>query len=147
MVIGEAPGAREDESGSPFVGRSGQLLRSLLAEVGLGDSAFITNLVKCRPPGNRDPMRNEIEACAPHLHLQLQLIDPVVVVTLGNFATRHLLDTREGITRLRGRAYPWAGRTVVPTYHPAAALRQGMAVRDDMRSDLGYAASLLQENA
>lgn len=147
LLIGEAPGAHEDETGRPFVGRSGQLLRTLLHECGVADSAYITNLVKCRPPNNRNPRRSEIDACSLHLRSQLELSGSVVVVTLGNFATRYVLDTKEGITGLRGRAYPWAGRTVVPTYHPAAALRQGSAVRDDMRSDLGYAASLLQETA
>lgn len=147
VVIGEAPGAKEDVAGEPFVGRSGALLSELLGEAGLDRSQiYITNLVKCRPEGNRDPRRDEIDACATHLESQMDAIDPAVVVTLGNFASRHILETREGITRLRGKAYPWAGRTVVPTYHPAAALRQGSRVRDALRADLVLAKSLIRES-
>lgn len=147
VVVGEAPGAKEDVAGEPFVGRSGALLSELLAEAGLERTQiYITNLVKCRPEGNRDPRKDEIEACAAHLKSQLDLIDPAVIVTLGNFASRHILETREGITRLRGKAYPWAGRTVVPTYHPAAALRQGSTVREALRADLVLAKSLIREN-
>ncbi len=107
---------------------------------------YITNIVKCRPPENRNPRTAEIEACSSHLNFQLATISPNVVVTLGNFATRHILQSAEGITRLRGTTYPWADRTVVPTFHPAAALRQGGTVRDAMRSDLALAAALIQES-
>lgn len=143
MVLGEAPGAKEDETGVPFVGRSGQLLDRLLGEIELARSeVFVTNVVKCRPPDNRDPRPVEIGACSPFLERQLALVDPSVVVTLGNFAARRLLDTKEGITRLRGKSYPWAGREVVPTFHPAAALRGGQKVLDAMREDLALAKQL-----
>jgi DNA polymerase len=142
MLIGEGPGREEDLQGRPFVGRSGQLLDRLLAEeAGLRrEEVYIANVVKCRPPGNRDPLPEEIAACRPYLDQQLALINPRVVVTLGNFATRLLLDTTEGITRLRGRPFPLGpdspDRTLCfPTYHPAAALRGGGEVVARMRAD------------
>jgi uracil-DNA glycosylase len=145
MFIGEGPGRDEDLAGEPFVGRSGKLLDKLvLQELGLDRSRFyIANVVKCRPPGNRDPLPGEIESCSPYLEGQLALIDPAVVVTLGNFSTRLLLDTTEGITRLRGRSYPFRGGHLVPTYHPAAALRGGAEVVAGMRADLVRAKRLL----
>lgn len=127
MFIGEAPGFHEDKQGEPFVGAAGQLLTRMLGEV-LGvarDDIYIANVIKCRPPGNRDPQEDEIDACTPWLVEQVSLIQPRVIVTLGNFATKFVLQTAQGITRMRGRAYPWHGRTVVPTFHPAAILRGG----------------------
>jgi uracil-DNA glycosylase len=124
MLIGEAPGAQEDRQGEPFVGRSGQLVDCMLKGIGLRrEAVYVTNVIKCRPPENRDPRADEIQACHPYLDEQVRLVDPKVVVTLGNFASRTLLGTTTGITRLRGRTYPWQGRTLVPTFHPAAALR------------------------
>ena len=124
MLVGEAPGFHEDRQGEPFVGRSGQLLDRMLKGIGLRrDEVYITNSVKCRPPNNRDPKPDEIKACRSYLDEQVRLVDPKVVLTLGNFASKTLLDTTTGITRLRGRTYPWQGRTLVPTFHPAAALR------------------------
>lgn len=148
MVIGEGPGREEDLQGRPFVGRSGQLLDKLLAEeAGLARSdVYITNVVKCRPPNNRDPLPEEIAACRPYLDRQVELIAPAVIVTLGNFATRALLATSEGITRLRGRTHPWpAGGdvVVVPTFHPAAALRGGGEVVAQMRADFVRARRVL----
>ena len=147
VFVGEAPGAREDEQGVPFVGRSGQLLDRLLAEeLGVERSdVYIANVVKCRPPDNRDPRPDEIAACRPWLAHQLDLVDPVVIVTLGNFASRLLLDTATGITKLRGAEYCYGNppRYLVPTFHPAAALRGGAAVLADMRSDFGRARSLM----
>jgi DNA polymerase len=153
MVVGEAPGRDEDVQGRPFVGRSGQLLdRLLLEEAGLRrDLVYIANVVKCRPPGNRDPQPEEIAACRPYLETQVGLIRPRVVLTLGNFATRLLLDTKDGITSLRGRAYPWGppgddGRpraVLVPTFHPAAALRGGGEVLARMRADFVRAKEVL----
>jgi uracil-DNA glycosylase len=147
MVVGEAPGRDEDLQGRPFVGRSGQLLDRLLAEeAGLRrDEVYIANVVKFRPPGNRDPMPEEIAACRPYLQAQVEQIRPRVVLTLGNFSTRLLLDTKEGITRLRGRAYPWGpdGSVLVPTFHPAAALRGGGEVLARMRADFVRAKELL----
>jgi uracil-DNA glycosylase family 4 len=145
MVVGEAPGREEDLQGRPFVGRSGQLLDRLLAEeVGLRRSqVYIANVVKCRPPNNRDPLPDEIGACRPYLQRQVELIRPRVVLTLGNFSTRLLLETSDGVTKLRGRTYPWGpparlgGRrgVLVPTFHPAFALRGGGEVLARMRAD------------
>jgi uracil-DNA glycosylase len=127
MFIGEAPGFHEDKQGEPFVGAAGQLLTRMLDEV-LGlrrEDVYISNILKCRPPGNRDPLDDEIESCTPWLVEQVSLIQPRVIVTLGNFATKFVLNTQQGITRMRGAAYPWHGRTVIPTFHPAAILRGG----------------------
>ncbi len=145
MFIGEGPGAEEDRQGLPFVGRSGQLLdRLVLQEMGLARSeVYIANVVKCRPPNNRDPRPDEIEACRPWLAAQLEHLAPAVVVSLGNFATRLLLQTDEGIRRIRGRAYPFGAGHLVPTYHPAAALRSGGEVVAEMRADLVRAKRLL----
>jgi len=127
MFIGEAPGFHEDKQGEPFVGAAGQLLTRMLDEVlGIARSdVYIANVIKCRPPGNRDPQEDEIESCTPWLVEQVSLIQPSVMVTLGNFATKFVLQTAQGITRMRGRAYPWHGRIVIPTFHPAAILRGG----------------------
>ncbi|MGO8873653.1 MAG: uracil-DNA glycosylase [Acidimicrobiales bacterium] len=145
MFVGEAPGRDEDLQGEPFVGRSGRLLdRLLLEELGVGrDRCYIANVVKCRPPDNRDPRPEEIAACRPYLTAQLELIRPSVVVTLGNFATRLLLQTDQGITKVRGRSYPMGEWQLVPTYHPAAALRSGGTVVAEMRADLVRAKQLL----
>ena len=147
MVVGEGPGREEDLQGRPFVGRSGQLLDRLLAEeAGLRrEQVYIANVVKCRPPGNRDPLPDEIAACRPFLDQQVALIGPRVVVTLGNFATRLLLETTEGITRLRGRSFPFGrdGAVLMPTYHPAAALRGGGEVVARMRADFVRARAAL----
>jgi DNA polymerase len=140
MVVGEGPGADEDRDGRPFVGRSGRLLERLLAEeAGLRrDQVYIANVVKCRPPGNRDPLPDEIEACRPYLEAQVDLVGPAVVLTLGRFATQLLLATSERISDLRGRTYPWGptGTVLVPTFHPAAALRGGGEVQAKMRADV-----------
>ena len=126
MFIGEGPGFHEDKQGEPFVGAAGQLLTRMLGEIGLArEEVYIANVVCCRPPGNRDPQADEIEACTPWLVEQISLVQPRVIVTLGNFATKFVLDTPQGITRLRGSTYTWHGRTVVPTFHPAAILHGG----------------------
>jgi uracil-DNA glycosylase family 4 len=146
MFIGEAPGAREDEQGLPFVGAAGHLLDDLLGEIGLRrDEVYIANVLKCRPPGNRDPRSEEIEACKHYLRSQLTLVDPRVVVTLGNFATKLLLKRDVGITRLRGQVFPWWRRHLVPTFHPAAALRGGDRVLSQMREDFALVAALLAD--
>ena len=138
LFMGEGPGRDEDLQGEPFVGRSGKLLDRLVTEeLGLDRSQYyIANVVKCRPPNNRDPRPEEISACSGWLDQQLALIDPKVIVTLGNFATRRLLQTTEGITKLRGRVHPYGERWLVPTFHPSAALRTGGATVAKMRSDL-----------
>jgi uracil-DNA glycosylase family 4 len=145
MFVGEAPGRDEDIRGEPFVGRSGKLLDRLMAEeLGVDRSAcYIANVVKCRPPDNRDPKPDEILSCRPYLAAQLELIRPMVVVTLGNFATKLLLETDLGITKVRGRSYPMGAFQLVPTYHPAAALRSGGVVVAEMRADLIRSKTLL----
>ena len=126
LFIGEAPGMHEDRQGEPFVGAAGQLLTRMLGEIGLArEDVYIANVLKCRPPGNRDPLPGEIEACTPWLVEQISAIQPRVIATLGNFATKHVLQTQRGITSMRGAVYPWHGRSVVPTFHPAAILRGG----------------------
>jgi DNA polymerase len=145
MIVGEGPGQREDEQGLPFVGRSGLLLDQLLGEIGLTreNNTYIGNVVKCRPPGNRDPRPDEIDACADYLRTQLRLVDPKVVVTLGNFSSKLLLRTDTGITKLRGHAYEWWGRFLVPTFHPAAALRGSARVLEEMRHDFGLVSQVV----
>ncbi len=140
MFIGEAPGFHEDKQGVPFVGAAGQLLQTLLGSIGLArDDVYIANVLKCRPPGNRDPLPEEIDSCKPWLKEQIALVDPRVICTLGNFATRLLLGKQVGITRVRGQRFEWRGRVLIPTYHPAAVLRGGprgspMAqIEDDIR--------------
>ena len=137
MFIGEGPGAEEDRQGLPFVGRSGKLLDQLIAEeLGLTRAqVYIANVVKCRPPDNRDPKPDEIDACRPYLTAQLDLIHPAVCITLGRFAGQWLLNTTEGITKLRGKAYPFAHGVLIPTLHPAAALRGGAEPLAQMRAD------------
>jgi len=137
MFVGEGPGAEEDKQGIPFVGRAGQLLTRLIEGIGLTrDQVYIANVVKCRPPGNRDPQPDEIEACRPYLEGQLDFISPSVVVTLGNFATKLLLETKEGITKLRGREFPYRdGVVLIPTFHPAAVLRGGGTALAQVRGD------------
>jgi DNA polymerase len=145
MFVGEGPGQREDEQGLPFVGRSGELLEQLLGGIGLArDDVYIGNVVKCRPPQNRDPRPDEIDACKGYLRTQLQLIQPKVVVTLGNFASKLLLRTDTGITRLRGNAYEWWGRFLVPTFHPAAALRGSARVLAEMREDFQLVQAVIE---
>ena len=127
LFVGEAPGFHEDKQGLPFVGQAGKLLEKLLAQIGMARSdVYIANVLKCRPPGNRDPQPDEIEACEPHLFRQIDLIQPRVVATLGNFATKLLSGSQVGITRVHGqeRETTLGGRKVLlyPLYHPAAAL-------------------------
>lgn len=147
LFVGEGPGAEEDRQGLPFVGRSGKLLDRLLSEeLGITrEQVYIANVVKCRPPENRDPRPEEIEACRPYLDGQVEAIDPRVVVTLGRFAAQVLLDTTEGITRLRGRTYPYRGGVLIPTFHPAAVLRGGAQQLAQMRADLVRAKLALTE--
>jgi uracil-DNA glycosylase family 4 len=126
MFIGEGPGYYEDKQGEPFVGAAGQLLNRMLEEIGVRRADVrITNVILCRPPGNRDPMPDEVETCTPWLREQIELVDPRVIVTLGNFATRFMLDRPVSISRVRGQRFPLEGRTVIPTFHPAAILRGG----------------------
>ena len=132
LVVGEAPGADEDRSGRPFVGRAGQLLTKMLAAIGLPrEEVFICNLLKCRPPGNRNPRPDEVAACKPFLREQLRLLDPPLILALGSPAARELLQTRRGIMSLRGRFMKTReGYRVMPTFHPAYLLRNPAAKRD-----------------
>jgi uracil-DNA glycosylase family 4 len=149
LFIGEAPGFHEDKQGEPFVGAAGQLLTTLLGEIGLQRSdVYICNVLRCRPPGNRDPLPDEIEACTPWLDRTLALVDPGIIVTLGNFATRFILDRPVGISRVRGQRFFIDGRIVIPTFHPAALLRGGGAASTQMqavRSDFQEIARALHE--
>lgn len=135
LIVGEAPGKNEDLQGRPFVGAAGKFLDELLAHAGLArEEVFIANVLKCRPPSNRNPHADEIEACAPFLRLQTRSIDPDVIVTMGNFATQFILRTGVGITRLRG-TWQTAGKFVVfPIFHPAAAIYD-RSKRDVLFSD------------
>jgi uracil-DNA glycosylase family 4 len=146
MLIGEAPGFHEDQQGEPFVGAAGKLLDRLLTDVGLNRAeVYIANVIKCRPPNNRDPLQEEIDACSDYLRAQLRLVDPKVVLTLGNFATRLLLRRDVGISRLRGQVYPWWNRYLVPTLHPAAILRGGGGLMEQIRFDFALAKRALTE--
>jgi uracil-DNA glycosylase len=147
MFVGEAPGADEDRQGLPFVGRAGQLLNQMLEAIGMSrEEVFIANVLKSRPPGNRDPQPLEIEACRPYLFEQIRLIEPKVVCTLGNFATKLLTANPAGITRVRGtpQVHELGGRTVflLPLFHPAAALRTP-AVKETLRADFDLLPGLL----
>jgi DNA polymerase len=124
MLVGEAPGANEDEQGEPFVGQAGQLLNKIIGAIGLSrDDVFIANVLKHRPPGNRNPLPEEITACSPYLVRQIELIRPKVIVALGTFAAQTLLDTKLTIGKLRGQVHRYYGVPLVVTYHPAALLR------------------------
>ena len=136
MFVGEGPGEQEDLQGLPFVGRAGGLLTKLIEGIGrTRDDVYIANVVKCRPPGNRDPLPAEIDSCRPWLAAQLGFVRPRVLVTLGNFATKLLLETKEGITRLRGREFPFGDAVLVPTLHPSAVLRSGGTTLAQSRAD------------
>lgn len=154
MFVGEAPGAQEDLDGVPFVGRAGQLLDALCAEVGLSRThgLYISNVVKCRPPQNRNPQPDEIESCQPYLRAQLAHVDPKVVVTLGAFAMRSFLadvepslpnPTKIAVGKVAGQRFDLGGRTLIPTYHPAAALRGNATARRALARDLRLAADIL----
>jgi uracil-DNA glycosylase len=150
VFVGEAPGAEEDRQGLPFVGRAGQLLNTLLGEIGMSrEEVFICNILKSRPPGNRDPQPEEIEACWPYLERQIELIEPRVIATLGNFATKRITGSPTGITRCCGipQQHELGGRSVFiyPLFHPAAALRTP-SVLDRLREDFARIPELLAES-
>lgn len=144
VFVGEAPGRNEDLKGEPFVGAAGKLLDELLAHAGLERTeVYIANVLKCRPPGNRDPLPHEIETCTPFLREQIRIIDPAVLVTLGNFATKFVLKTDVGITRLHGRVQQAGRFTVLPIFHPAAAIYD-RTKRDALFSDFETLRTLLE---
>lgn len=131
MFVGEAPGADEDIQGEPFVGRAGQLLTKIIEAMGFTrKDVYIANVLKCRPPGNRNPEPDEVAQCQPFLFRQIETVQPKVMVALGTFAAQALLDTKDPISRLRGRAWPCRGRLLVPTFHPAFLLRSPDRKRD-----------------
>ena len=147
MFVGEAPGADEDVQGIPFVGRAGQLLTKIIEAIGLRrDDVYIANVIKCRPPENRNPEPDEVETCEPFLFQQIDRIKPKVIVALGTFAAKALLKTQEPISRLRGRAFNYRGATLIPTFHPAFLLRSPERKRD-VWEDMKKVRELLQESA
>ncbi len=126
MFVGEAPGFHEDQKGEPFVGAAGKLLNDLLASAGLSrDQIYIANVIKCRPPDNRDPEQDEVETCKPFLLQQIDMIRPKLVCTLGNWATQTLLERKVGITKVKAQAFYMKNFVIFPLLHPAAALHQG----------------------
>lgn len=130
MFVGEAPGADEDEQGIPFVGRAGQVLTAIIEAMGLTrEDVYIANVCKCRPPENRTPLPDEAAACMPYLLRQIEIIRPKIIITLGNPATQNLLNTTEGITKIRGQWQQWNGIEVMPTFHPSYLLRNPPAKR------------------
>jgi uracil-DNA glycosylase family 4 len=137
MFVGEAPGADEDIQGEPFVGRAGQLLTKIIAAIGLSrEDVYIANVIKCRPPQNRNPEPDEVDTCEPFLFRQIDAIQPKVIVALGSFAARALLRTQDPISRLRGRVFEYRGSKLIPTFHPAYLLRNPSSkkeVWDDMK--------------
>jgi uracil-DNA glycosylase len=146
MFVGEAPGADEDIQGIPFVGRAGQLLTKMIEAMGFArDEVYIANVLKCRPPGNRNPEPDEIATCEPFLFRQLESIQPKVVIALGAFAARTLLKTDAPISRLRGRVFDYRGAKLIPTFHPSFLLRSPANKREAWE-DLKLALSLLGRN-
>jgi len=131
MFVGEAPGADEDAQGIPFVGRAGQLLTKIIEAIGLKrEDVYIANVIKCRPPGNRNPEQDEVDTCEPFLFQQIDIIKPKAIVALGTFAARALLRTLDPISRLRGRVYDYRGAKLIPTFHPAYLLRNPASKRE-----------------
>ena len=145
MFVGEAPGGDEDVQGIPFVGRAGQLLTKIIEAIDLRrDEVYIANVIKCRPPGNRNPEPDEVEQCEPFLFRQIDLIKPKVIVALGKFAAQSLLRTTEPITRIRGREYQYRDAILMPTYHPAYLLRNPSAKRE-VWTDMQRVRDILKE--
>ncbi|MCL2825825.1 MAG: uracil-DNA glycosylase [Eggerthellaceae bacterium] len=143
LIVGEAPGKNEDLQGEPFVGAAGKYLNDLLARAGLSRAdVYIANVLKCRPPGNRDPLPEEIEVCTPYLREQTRTINPEFIVTLGNFSTKFILKTEVGITRLHGTPQQAGRFKVFPVYHPAAALYD-QGKREAMEKDFSHLGTLL----
>ena len=144
MFVGEAPGADEDEQGEPFVGRAGQLLTKIIEAIGLTrDQVYIANVIKCRPPGNRNPEPDEVDTCEQFLFRQVDAIKPKVVIALGKFAAQSLLKTNDPITRLRGRVFNYRGASLIPTFHPAYLLRNPSSKRE-VWEDMKKARAILQ---
>ncbi len=139
MFIGEAPGHEEDKQGLPFVGKSGQLLNQMLEKISLKrEDVFIANILKCRPPNNRDPLPEEVRTCIPYLHKQIEMIQPKVLIALGRVAAQNLLKSQESLTRLRNRSWQYQNIPLIVTFHPAYILRN-MSALDDGVGDLQLA--------
>jgi uracil-DNA glycosylase family 4 len=146
MFVGEAPGGDEDIQGIPFVGRAGQLLTKIIEAIGLTrDQVYIANVIKCRPPNNRNPEPDEVETCEPFLFQQIDVVQPKVIVALGTFAAKTLLRTQDSISRLRGRVYTFRGAQLIPTFHPAFLLRSPERKRD-VWEDMKKVRALLQDS-
>jgi DNA polymerase len=144
MFVGEAPGADEDSQGVPFVGRAGQLLTKIIEAIDLKrDDVYIANVIKCRPPQNRNPEPDEVDTCEPFLFAQIDAIKPKVIVALGTFAARALLRTLDPISRLRGRIFEYRGAKLIPTFHPAYLLRNPVSKRE-VWEDMKLVKSLLK---
>ena len=141
MLIGEAPGANEVEQSEPFVGRAGNRMDGILSDIGIDrNELYITNLVKIRPPDNRDPKKKEIEAWAPLLEEEIEKVNPEIIITLGNFPSKYMLDTSKGISKIHGRIFTREGQKIMPVYHPAATLydrSKGPELEKDLRKAFG----------
>ncbi len=147
MFVGEAPGFNEDQKGEPFVGAAGKLLNDLLTSAGLSrDQIYIANVIKCRPPNNRDPEPDEVETCKPFLMQQIQMIRPKLVCTLGNWATQTLLERKVGITKVKAQAFYMKDFVIFPLLHPAAALHQGNLL-DTLKDDFKKLKAFLDKNS
>jgi DNA polymerase len=147
LFVGEAPGEEEDKRGEPFVGRAGQLLTKIIEAIGLSrEQVYIANVIKCRPPANRNPEPDEVASCEPYLFRQIDVIRPKVIVPLGKFAAQSLLKTLDPITKLRGRQFEYRGAVLIPTFHPAYLLRNPSAKRE-VWEDMKTVREILQAEA
>ncbi len=149
MIIGEGPGAEEDKTGKPFVGKAGQYLDKWMEAIGLNrqDYLYLSNIVKCRPPKNRDPLDDEISLCLPYLERQVALLKPKLILTLGRISTQVLTNSNLGIGRLRGKIYEYHGIKLIPTYHPSAVLRNPDEYRKLVWEDLKKVKDYLEEKS
>lgn len=147
MIIGEGPGAEEDKTGMPFVGRAGQYLDKWMDAIGLSRNKdlFIGNIVKCRPPGNRDPLPGEMSACLPYLERQVKILKPCLILSVGRISSQVLTGKSEGIGRLRGKTYDYKGIALIPTYHPSGVLRNPDEYRKPVWEDLKRVSTFLNE--
>ena len=148
MIIGEGPGADEDKTGYPFVGKAGQYMDKWMDAINLvrGEDLFLANIVKCRPPGNRDPLPEEISACLPFLERQVKLLNPGLILSVGRISSQVLTGLRDGIGKLRGKPYKYKGLTLIPTYHPSGVLRNPEEYRKPVWEDLKRVRDFLDDN-
>ncbi|MFA5478993.1 MAG: uracil-DNA glycosylase [Candidatus Muiribacteriota bacterium] len=149
MIVGEGPGEDEDIKGIPFVGKAGQLLDKILNSVGFDrkENIYITNVVKCRPPQNRDPEKEEIKTCSAYLLFQIELIKPEIIITLGNHALNFFVENSSGITKMRGKIYSWNNIKIIPMYHPSYLLRNMDTPKYEiLRKETWYDINLVKNN-